>query len=342
MNELKGKKVILLEPTDRIDTQFRLYEESGCALTVGPYTSEPARAYSPEQLIAIGNEYDAAVGMSREKFTPEILRHCNRLQIISKTGIGVDHIDLAAASAQGILIANTPGNHDLDVAEYTIGQMLALLKRYDFNERHMRGGGWRGPETLGGELYGLTVGLVGYGNIGRHVAKRLCGWDCRLIAYDPYVSQEKCDSFGHPVTMVDWETLFSQSDIISLHMMLNAETRGCVAKREFSLMKKTAYIINTSRGPLIDLPSLDWALESGEIAGAAIDTHAVEPVGPDYPLYRYDNVLLTPHCAGWAAGGLARNSDHAARNVIEALTGTPPKSTVNPDAIPLWKQRFGY
>jgi D-3-phosphoglycerate dehydrogenase len=262
--------------------------------------------------------------------------------MIGKTGIGVDHIDIAAATEKGILVTNTPGNHELDVAEYAVGEMLLLMKGYARIDAHFRSGGWRAPSTMGGEMYRSVVGLLGYGNIGRHVAKRLQGWDCEIIAYDPFVTQEQCNAFGYPVKMAAWDDLFGKSDIVSLHLPLNDKTRGCVGKKEFSLMKKSAYVINTSRGPLIDLEALDWALANGEIAGAAIDVHVKEPAGADYPLLKYDNTVLTPHCAGWAAGGLARIAEHAARNTIEALSGKPPRSTVNPDVIPLWRKRFGY
>ena len=342
MNELKGKRVILIEPTDKIDSQFRLYEESGCDFSVGPYVSEVGKAYSADQLIELGNEYDAIIGMSRDKFTGEILSKCGRVQMIGKTGIGVDHIDLAAATEKGILVTNTPGNHELDVAEYAVGEMLLLTKGYAKLDAKVRAGGWRDSSTMGGELYEHTVGLVGYGAIGRHVARRLQWWDCKILAYDPYVSQEQCDAFGYSVKMTGWETLFRESDIVSLHLPLNDKTKGCVGKREFQLMKKNAYIINTSRGPLLDVEALDRALSNKEIAGAAVDTHVEEPTGADYPLLKYDNVIITPHCAGWAYGGLTRIAEHAARNTIEALSGKPPVNTVNPDAIALWRKRFGY
>ncbi len=342
MKELVGKKVFIVEPLDGINTQFDLYRQSGCELAVGPYVSEKDKGYSKEALIKIGNEYDAVIGMSREKFTRDIIMNSNRVKMIAKTGIGMDHIDIDAATEKGILITNTPSQNDMDVAEFAVGLILSLMKGFFRNDAYLRTMHWRDVTTLGKELYHHRVGLVGFGNIGRHVAKRLSGWECEIIAYDPYISQEKADSFGLNVRMVDWETLFKTSDAISMHLPLTKETRNCVGKREFEMMKKDAIFVNTSRGPIVDLEALSWALHSGEIGAAGIDTHAKEPIGPDYPLLDlHDNVILTSHLGGWAQGGLTRMTEIAARNTIESLCGKLPKYTCNPQVESFWRKRFG-
>lgn len=345
MNELVGKKVFLLEPIDDIDEyvdQIKLYTDSGCELTVGPYVTETKKGYTKEQLIEIGNTYDAVIGMSREKFTEEIIMASERLKMITKTGIGMDHVDIAAATKKGIVVTNTPGQNGLSVAEHAIALILALLKKLPLEDKHLREGFWRDGQTLSGEVYKSTIGIVGYGHIGRMVAKRLQGWDCSLIAYDPYVSQEQADEIGYGVKMVDWETLFSTSDVVTVHTPLNAETRGLVDAKAIGMMKKTAYLVNTARGPVVDVAALSEALHSSKIAGAGIDTHVPEPVGTAYPLLdMHDNVVLTPHNAGWAGPALARLAVVAAQNTVDVLNGKLNSNVCNPEVEKLWRVRFG-
>lgn len=345
MNELIGKKVFLLEPIDDIESyvdQCALYKDSGCELTVGPCVSERDKGYPKEQLIEIGNTYDAVVGMSREKFTRDIIMESERLKMITKTGIGMDHVDIAAATEKGIVVTNTPGQNGLSVAEHAIALMLALLKKLPYEDRRLREHYWRDGSTLSDEIYKSTIGIVGYGHIGHMVAKRLQGWDCNLIAYDSYVTQEQADKIGYNVKMVDWETLFSTSDVVTVHMPLNAETRGLVDAKAIGMMKKTAYLINTARGPVVDINALSEALHSGKIAGAGLDTHSHEPVGETYPLLDlHDNVILTPHNAGWAGPALARLAIVAAQNTIDVLSGKLNKNVCNPEVEELWRNRFG-
>ncbi|MBQ6075008.1 MAG: hydroxyacid dehydrogenase [Lachnospiraceae bacterium] len=344
MNELVGKKVFYLEPIDGIDVyvdQFKLYRESGCDLSVGPFVSETDKVYSKEELIEIGNTYDAVIGMHREAFTRDIIMQCDKLQMITKTGIGMDHVDIPAATEKGILVTNTPGQNTLTVAEHAITLMLALLKKLPYEERHLREGFWRDNSTLSEEIFHSTIGLVGFGNIGKMVARRLQGWDCNLIAYDPYLTEEQIEGAGLNVKKVDWETLWSVSDVVSVHCPLTAETRGLVGARELSLMKPTAYLINTARGPIVKVKDLNEALRAGKIAGAGIDTHdGPEPVLPDYPLLDlHENVILTPHNAGWAGPGLARLAVVAAQNTIDGLTGKITNAC-NPEVESFWRSRF--
>ncbi|MBQ4425923.1 MAG: hydroxyacid dehydrogenase [Lachnospiraceae bacterium] len=344
MNELIGKKVFYLEPIDGIDQyvdQFKLYRESGCDLTIGPYVSETEKVYSKDELIEIGNTYDAVIGMHREAFTRDIIMASNKLQMITKTGIGMDHVDIPAATEKGILVTNTPGQNTLTVAEHAITLMLTLLKKIPYNERHLREGHWRDNSTLSEEIFHSTIGIVGFGNIGKMVAKRLQGWDCILQAYDPYLTKEQIEGAGLNVRKVDWETLWSTSDVITIHCPLNTETRGLVSAKELEMMKPTAYLINTARGPIVKVSDLNEALRAGKIAGAGIDTHdGPEPVLPDYPLLDlHENVILTTHNAGWAGPGLARLAIVAAQNTITCLCGKI-QNACNPEVEALWRQRF--
>lgn len=343
---IKGMKVYLVEPIDDINqlkNQFQPYIDAGLDLSVGPYVSERNKGFSEQDLIRIGNEYDAVIGMSREKFTRDIIMASDRLKMIGKTGIGIDHIDINAATEKGIVVTNTPNLNALSVSEHAISLMLALLKKLPKVDAHLRAGYWRDGSTLADEVYHNTIGIVGFGNIGRGVAKRLQGWDCTLIAYDPYVTQEQADALGWNVKMVDWETLFATSDAITIHTPLNEETRGFVGEREFKMMKRTAVLVNTARGPIVNRDALNNALRSGEIAGAGIDTHVPEPVGSDYPLLDlHENVVLTTHNAGWARPALCRLAEMAAKNTIETLSGNICENICNPEVEKLWRTRFGY
>ncbi len=341
MNDLVNRRIIVVEPMDDVPTQFDLLRKSGCDLVIGPYVSEGKKGYTSEQLIEIGNTFDAIIGMSREKFPREILMQCNRVRTIGKFGIGVDHIDLEAAAEKGILITNTPGQNTMTVAEYAIGMILAVLKNIPRNDRYLRNMHWRDMSTAGWEIYRSTVGLVGFGGIGREMAKRLQGWECKVIAYDPYVTQAQADEYGYGVQMVNWDTLFQTADIVSLHLPCTKETIGIIGRREFEMMKDNAILVNTARGPIVDHDALAWALVNKKIGGAGIDTHAHEPILPTDPLLPLDErVILTPHSGGWATSALARLAERAALNTVQALSGQLPDCIANPAVIPLWKKRF--
>jgi phosphoglycerate dehydrogenase-like enzyme len=263
------------------------------------------------------------------------------LQAVVKSSIGIETVDVEAATDLGILCCNspTPENY-LGVAEATIGFMVALFKRLKLNEAFFRNAGWKELENRGSLMTGRTVGIIGVGRIGRNVAKRLGGWDMNILGYDPYVGQEAVDQLG--IKMVSLDRLLKEADVVTLHVVLTRETRGMIGMRELKLMKPTAFIVNTSRGPAIKESDLVQALNEKIIAGAALDVFEEEPMPADNPLRKVDpsGLILTPHNIGANPGSGEAGQKMAAESILTILDGKIPDTVVNPLAIPRWKERF--
>lgn len=340
MNQLEGKRVLISEPVPPAFEVANRLKALGCEVEFGSEICNRADKRSLEEMMHIVNEYDGFIGMSREKFPKEVLDQAKRLVIISKYGIGVDHIDLKAASANGVLVAVSPVNR-VPVAEHTVTLMLTLCKCIRKNQRYLNVPNWRMQEMVGTEICGKTIGFVGIGGITREVIARLSGWHCDFIGYDPYVSAEK--AAADHVKKVDWETLFATADIISLHLPLTEDTKGSVGEKEFNLMKKSALFINTARGKLVRQDALIAAIKEGKIAGCGLDVaESEEPIPADDPVMEianYDNVIITPHIAGWTRECQQRLADMTTDNVILALQGTVPNNLVNIDAVENWKKK---
>lgn len=316
-------------------------QELGCEVDFGAVIYKREDKLDTERMKQVVKEYDGFIGMSREKFPREVLQEATRLGVIGKYGIGVDHIDVAAANEAGVLISNSPVNR-MPVAEHAVTLMLALLKGLKKSRRDLNVPNWRSMEMEISELGGKTVGFVGLGGIAREIIARLSGWQCSFIGYDPYVSAE--DAAKINVRAVDWNTLFQSADVISLHLPITAQTKGIVGEKEFAMMKDTALFINTARGKLVDQAAMIAALKAGQIAGLGLDVmEKEEPVPVDDPIMEiadYDNVILTPHSAGWTKECQKRLADTTTDSVIVALQGQTPPFLVNPDALPAWKKKL--
>lgn len=338
MQELEKFNVVIAEPNDGMDDTFQILKDLGCHVFVGPPVSCADQVYSEDQLVELCRDADVFLGMSRETVTRRVLENSKHLRAVCKYGTGVNNIDVDAATELGIIVANAPV-HNLTVAEYTIASMLSLLRKIPRNVNYLRNGGWRDPSTTGNELYQKTIGILGFGRIGKQVAKRLMGWDVNLLTYDPVVPREEAALFG--AKMVTWDELFAQSDIVTVHLPLIKETEGIIGQREFDLMKPDALLINDARGALIDQEALLRTLTEHRIAGAAIDVFPTEGLDPDYPLLHMDNVILTPHTAGYTHESLRRIAEQATLNCLAALRGEVPEFVFNRAVIPAWKARFG-
>ncbi|PWM22685.1 MAG: hypothetical protein DBX44_06805 [Oscillospiraceae bacterium] len=340
MNELKGKRVLISEPMPQAYEAARRLEALGCAVDFGAVISDRTSKKTAEEMKQIVKEYDGFIGMSREKFPREVLQEADRLCVIAKYGIGVDHIDLQAASEYGVLVSVSPVNRT-SVAEHTIALMLALLKRLRASQRFLNRDNWRCPELADFELAEKTIGFVGLGGITREVITRLNGWGCHFIGYDPYVSSEQAAALN--VQAVSWDALFETADIVSLHLPLTEQTLHCVGQKEFDRMKPSALFINTARGKLVDQAALIQAVRRKAIAGAGIDVaQREEPIPPDDPLMEiagWDNVIVTPHSAGWTHEALQRETDLTIDNMILALQGKLPSFVVNQDAVDGWRSK---
>ena len=266
----RSMKVFVPGPSGPVDELARL-TSAGHEVVIGrPFDAPERRACTEGELIEACRDADVLLASGDESITARVLESVPRLRLVIVPFIGVDTIDVAAATRLGILVANSPTPENfIAVAEATIGVMLALLKRVKHNEVKLRRGEWAKREDRGEFLFGKTVGLVGLGRVGSHVARRLVNWDVRLIASDPYVPAERARSLG--VTLVDLGTLLAEADVVSLHAVLTDETRLMIGEKELHGMKRSAIFVNTARGELVDEEALARAVEGRVISGAAVD-----------------------------------------------------------------------
>lgn len=331
-------RVFVNEVLDVTGDSHRLLEEE-CQVTYGrAMWDEPGRPMTEDELIEACYAVRAVMGASRDRYTRRFMEACPQLEMVSKYGIGTDKIDVVAASELGILVGHTPVPENYEsVAEHSIALMLAVLRRLAPMESHLRKGGWRGPETVLESIAHKTIGLIGLGRIGQEVAKRLSGWQVRILAHDPYQSQTTAEEVG--AELVDLEELLGQADVVSVHAVVTPETRGLLGAKAFSMMKPTAYVINTARGELIDEVALYDALVENRLAGAALDVLCDEPPGLDNPLLQLDSVLATPHVASLTTQGTRAITMAATRNVLAALHGELPLYLKNPDVVDAWLAR---
>jgi D-3-phosphoglycerate dehydrogenase len=245
------------------------------------------------ELAAVIGGYDALIVRSRTKVTREVLEAATRLKVVGRAGVGVDNVDVDAATRRGVAVLNSPGGNVISAAEHTFALMLALVRHIPRADASLRRGEWERKRFQGIELHGKTLGLVGAGRIGSEVAKRARAFAMRVVAYDPYLSPERPDWLGFElVTLPD---LLGQADVVSIHVPLTDETRGLIGEAELALMKSTAYLVNAARGGVVDETALAAALRSGRLAGAALDVFEEEPVAPNNPLLALDNVVVVPH-----------------------------------------------
>ncbi|OIQ07702.1 hydroxypyruvate reductase [Moorella thermoacetica] len=265
-------------------------------------------------------------------FTREIIEAADSLKVIARHGVGVDNIDIKAATEKGIYVVNTPDANAVSVAEHTVLAMGALAKRMLTMDRATREGNWEARnEYKAIDLEGKVLGLVGIGRIGKMVARKsAAAFGMQVIAYDPYVRPEVARENG--ITLYDdLDRVFREADVVSLHTPLTPETRNLVNAARLALMKPSAFLINFSRGGVVDEKALYNALKAGTIAGAALDVFAEEPPRRGNPLFELENVILSPHSAALTRECVIRMATGAARGVVDVLTGREPRFLVNPE-----------
>jgi phosphoglycerate dehydrogenase-like enzyme len=324
-------------PTHELDP----LSEAGHEVIIGRPLDQPGRrAYTEAELIEAARGVHVILASHLETIGRGVLEATPDLRLVIVPFIGTDKIDLAAASRAGVLVANSPTPENfIAVAEATIGLIVMLLKRVKHNEAKLRRGAWAQRQDRGEFLFGKTVGLVGLGRVGSHVARRLVNWDVRLLASDPYVPAAHAQACG--ATLVDLATLLGESDVVSLHASLTDETRGLIGEKELRRMKPSAVLVNTARGEMADEEAVARALSEGWIAGAAIDAFVKEPLGPGNPLRAVDpeRLILTPHNVSHSEAGRRANLRLALDQILAAGRGEAPAHCVNPEAIPRWRIR---
>lgn len=329
MQSAARASVLAFERYDPTDASIDWLESKGVRVIRGHALWEmPFKRFSEDELIAKAQGCIALMGASGTRISARVMTSLPDLRFISKYGIGVDSIDMAAATANGIIVSNTPDIFQIfTVCEHAIALMLAVAKQLGtWTPEFMRGGGWRGL-THSATLRGATVGIVGLGRIGRGVAQRLSGWEAKLVGYDPFLKDAP-----DGVELVSLEDLVSRSDFITLHAAPSAGNKHMLDRAMFLRMKPNAIVVNTGRGSLIDYAALREALAQGRIAGAALDVFDQEPPRPDDPLFSNPHVICTPHVAAWTKQGTEGIGWHAARNLWALISGEGHVDIVNPEA----------
>ncbi len=281
----------------------------------------------PDELKAIIGEYDGLVIRSGTKVTADLLTAATKLKIIGRAGIGVDNVDTVAASKKGIIVENTPGGNVVTTAEHAIAMMFAVARKIPQATGSMKDKKWEKTKFVGAELYNKTLGIVGVGNIGKIVADRCLGLKMKVIAYDPFLSKESAAKMG--VELVELDDLFARADFISVHTPLNDKTRNLIDKTAFSKMKKGVYIINCARGGIVNEDSLVTAIQEGKVAGAALDVFEQEPINPEHPLLKLDQVVCTPHLGASTDEAQENVSVEVAEQMVEYFVNGVVKNAVN-------------
>ncbi|MAW29242.1 MAG: hydroxyacid dehydrogenase [Gammaproteobacteria bacterium] len=315
-------------PFNRVD----LFEAAGFEVVEGVCRSE-------DDMIELLKDADGAQVGTMPLTSRKVLEACPKLKVVSRMGVGVDSIDLDVATELGVLACNVPGVNTAEVADHAAAMLLALTRRMYDTVRTTREGAWRDDRKLTVEymrtvrrISGHTVGVIGFGNIGRAFAMRMRGFGpARIIAHDPYVPQTTADLYG--VQLVSLEELLKESDYISIHTSLTEETRYIINEDTLKLMKPTALLVNTSRGPVVNGSALASALQAGTIEAAALDVTEAEPVDSQDPLLSLPNAIVTPHLAGFSPTFLEECPIRQAENIVRVLTGEAPWGLANPEVI---------
>src|SRR5271154_5346876 len=285
---------------------------------------------NPKEYAKYLSDADALVVRSAVQVTPAVLEQAPKLRVIGRAGVGVDNVDLPAATAAGVLVMNTPGGNAVSVAEHTLALMLAMARSIPQAIASTKSGKWEKKRFLGTELRGKTLGVVGLGSIGGEVVRRARGFEMRIVASDPYVNSRAAADLG--TTLMSLDELYAQSDYITLHVALTTETYGMLNDAAFSKMKKGVRIVNCARGELVNGESLRKAIESGKAAGAALDVFQIEPpIGE--PLLAFDKVLATPHIGGSTEEAQEGVGIRIAEQVVQYLRDGVAVNAVNVPAM---------
>jgi D-3-phosphoglycerate dehydrogenase len=280
-----------------------------------------------EELQAIIGDYDALIVRSTARVTKEIIEKANKLKVIGRAGIGVDNVDVSAATEKGIIVMNTPQGNALAAAEHTIALMFAAARKISIGDRTMKQGKWEKKALMGIEIYGKTLGVIGIGNIGLIVAEKALALGMRVISYDPFVPREFAEKKG--IELVDFDTLLKESDFITAHVPLVKETRNLINKDAIAKMKKGVIILNVARGPIVNEKDLLDALEKGHVSYAALDVFDEEPPPKDNPLVLSDKTVCTPHLGASTKEAQDKVAIDIANQIVEFSLHGVIKNSVN-------------
>ena len=281
----------------------------------------------PEALKEIIKDYDALVVRSATKVNKDIIQAAAKLKVIGRAGVGLDNVDLEAATAKGIIVMNTPAGNTISTAEHTFSMILALSRNIAQANASMKKGEWKRSKFMGVELYGKVLGIVGFGRIGSEVAKRALSFGMRVLAFDPFLSAQVAEGLG--VESAELNKVLKEADYITVHTPLTDETRHMISDQAFAMMKKGVRLINCARGGIIDEAALIKAVKEGKVAGAALDVFENEPLAPESELSKLDNVVITPHLGASTEEAQINVAIEVAEIVRDALLGRGIRNAAN-------------
>ena len=281
----------------------------------------------PEQLKEIIKDYDALIVRSATKVTKDIIEAARTLRVIGRAGVGLDNVDLEAATKKGIIVMNTPAGNTISTAEHTMSMILALSRNIPQANVSMKKGEWKRSKFMGVELYGKTLGIIGLGRIGTEVARRAFSFGMKVLAFDPFLNRQVAESLG--IEVAELKDILRQSDYITVHTPLTEETKHSISSEEFATMKKGVRIINCARGGIIDEAALVKAVKEGTVAGAAMDVFEKEPLQADSELLQCDTVILTPHLGASTEEAQVNVAIEVAEIVRDALLGRGIRNAAN-------------
>ena len=289
-----------------------------------------------EAIVKVAKQADAVM-VTYAEVTAEMIRQMARCRIIARFGIGVDNVDIGAATEAGIVVTRVPDYCVDEVSDHTVALLLALVRKIPFANSMVHAGRWGMPAVVPiHRLRGTVLGLVGFGRIPQLVAPKAKAFGIKVLTYDPYVSESVTSAAG--VERVDFATLLKVSDYVSIHTPLSHETRHLFDAEVFARMKPTAFLINTARGPIVDEAALAHALDTGLVAGAALDVLSSEPPQAS-PFFGRDHVILTPHMSFYSEESLIELQTRAAEEVVRVLTGQMPRDPINPEVLKAGRMR---
>lgn len=286
---------------------------------------------NPKEYLSHLPDADALIVRSAVKVTREVLEKAPGLRVIGRAGVGVDNVDLPAATSAGVLVMNTPGGNAVSVAEHTLALMLGMARSVPQASVSTKSGKWEKKKFLGNELRGKTLGIIGLGSIGREVVRRARAFEMRILASDPYVSPQTAADLD--LELVELPKLYAEADYITLHLALTPETHRILSREAFAQMKPGVRVINCARGEMIDHPALQEAIQSGKVAGAALDVFPIEPPPPGDGLFALDAVLATPHIAGSTEEAQEIVGVRIAEQIVEYLASGIAINAVNMPAL---------
>ena len=281
---------------------------------------------SKEELLDVIKDFDAIIVRSRTKVTREVIEASHKLKIIARAGVGVDNVDVQAATERGVMVINAPESTSITVAEHTMGLILALSRKIAIADSSVKNGKWEKSRFMGIELNGKILGVIGMGRIGSQVVTRSKTFGMETIVYDPYITEKTASELG--VTVVDFETLIKKSDVMTIHVPLTSETKYLIRREQLEMMKENAFIVNCARGGIIKEEDLYEALSAGKIRGAGLDVFENEPP-ENSPLLELDNVVLTPHIAASTSEAQRDAAIIVANEIKKVFKGQSPKNVIN-------------